>query len=60
MNAILPLGAVFGTIPAAWLSDHHGRRWAMAVGDVIVILSAIIQTASINSQPFPAHLFDQY
>ncbi|KAF5566706.1 hexose transporter [Fusarium phyllophilum] len=49
MNAILPLGAVFGTIPAAWLSDHYGRKWAMAVGDVIVILSTIIQTASINS-----------
>ena len=50
MNAILPLGAVFGTIPAAWISDHYGRRWAMAVGDIIVILSTVIQTASINSQ----------
>jgi MFS family permease len=49
MNAILPLGAVFGTVPAAWISDHHSRRWAMAVGDVIVILSTIIQTTSINS-----------
>lgn len=50
MNAILPLGAVFGTVPAAWISDHYGRRWAMAVGDIIVILSTVIQTASINSQ----------
>ncbi|RKL43272.1 hypothetical protein BFJ72_g4685 [Fusarium proliferatum] len=57
MNAILPLGAVFGTIPAAWISDHHGRRWAMAVGDVIVILSTIIQTASINTPMYMASRF---
>jgi MFS family permease len=50
MNAILPLGAVFGAVPAAWISDHYGRRWAMAVGDIIVILSTIIQAASINSK----------
>ncbi|KAF4417220.1 hexose transporter [Fusarium acutatum] len=57
MNAILPLGAVFGTIPAAWLSDHHGRRWAMAVGDVIVILSTVIQTARINTPMYMASRF---
>ncbi|KAL6354023.1 hypothetical protein LRP88_12654 [Fusarium phalaenopsidis] len=49
MNAILPLGAVFGTVPAAWASDHHGRRWAMVVGDIIVIIATVIQTASINT-----------
>ncbi|KXJ88658.1 general substrate transporter [Microdochium bolleyi] len=48
MNAILPLGAVFGTIPAAWISDHYGRRWTMLVGDVIMIISSIIQTFSVN------------
>lgn len=53
MTAILPLGAVFGALPAAWVSDNHGRRWAMFVGDVIMILASAIQTASINSA-FPA------
>ncbi|CAF3592852.1 unnamed protein product [Fusarium graminearum] len=57
MNAILPLGAVFGTVPAAWISDHYGRRWAMAVGDIIVILSTIIQTASINTGMYMASQF---
>ncbi|CAF3544528.1 hypothetical protein SNK05_013134 [Fusarium graminearum] len=57
MNAILPLGAVFGTVPAAWISDHYGRRWAMAVGDIIVILSTIIQTASINTGMYMASRF---
>lgn len=56
MNAILPLGAVFGTLPAAWVSDHYGRRMAMLVGDIIMILSSIIQTASINSQSLAKHL----
>ncbi|PVH98502.1 general substrate transporter [Periconia macrospinosa] len=48
MNAILPLGAVFGTWPAAWISDRYGRRWSMGIGDMIMIIGAIIQTASMN------------
>lgn len=50
MNAILPLGAVFGTPLAAWIPDRYGRRMAMLVGDVIMIISSIIQTVSINSK----------
>ncbi|KAL5627116.1 hypothetical protein FOBRF1_001459 [Fusarium oxysporum] len=57
LNAILPLGAVFGTNPAAWLSDDYGRRWAMVVGDIIVILSTVIQTASINTPMYMASRF---
>ncbi|KXJ96351.1 general substrate transporter [Microdochium bolleyi] len=52
MNAILPLGAVFGIPLAAWISDHYGRRWAMSIGDIIMIIGAIIQTASINMAMF--------
>ncbi|KAH7039885.1 general substrate transporter [Microdochium trichocladiopsis] len=52
MNAILPLGAVFGIPLAAWVSDNYGRRWAMTVGDAIMIIGAIIQTASINMAMF--------
>ncbi|CAG9991017.1 unnamed protein product [Clonostachys byssicola] len=50
MNAILPLGAVFGIPLAAYISDHYGRRWAMTAGDIIMIIGAIIQTSSINSE----------
>ncbi|KAH6967150.1 hypothetical protein EDB82DRAFT_562962 [Fusarium venenatum] len=57
MNAILPLGAVFGTVPAAWISDHYGRRWAMVAGDIVVILSTILQTASINTGMYMASRF---
>ncbi|KAH8169687.1 sugar transporter domain-containing protein [Sarocladium implicatum] len=57
MNAILPLGAVFGTPLAAWVSDHYGRRWAMLVGDVIMIISAVIQTLSINTAMYMASRF---
>lgn len=49
MNAILPLSAVFGAIPAAFISDHNGRRYAMTMGDLIMILAAALQTASMNS-----------
>ncbi|KAH8900914.1 general substrate transporter [Thozetella sp. PMI_491] len=52
MNAILPLGAVFGTPGAAWISDRYGRRWAMTVGDIIMIIGAAIQTGSINIAMF--------
>ncbi|KAH7323281.1 general substrate transporter [Stachybotrys elegans] len=52
MNAILPLGAVFATWPAAFLSDRYGRRISMAVGDIIVIIGAVIQTASMNIAMF--------
>lgn len=50
MNAILPLGSVFGTPLAAFVSDRYGRRWAMTVGDLIMIAGAAIQTGSINSR----------
>ena len=50
MNAILPLGAVFGIPLAAWISDNYGRRWAMTIGDIIMIVGAVIQTASVNSK----------
>lgn len=51
LNAILPLGAVFGAFPAAYISDRWGRRWAMTVGDIIMIVGAALQTGSINSKP---------
>ncbi|KAH6697372.1 general substrate transporter [Plectosphaerella plurivora] len=57
MNAVLPLGAVFGTYPAAWLSDKYGRRWAMCAGDVIMIIASIVQTASMNTAMYMASRF---
>ncbi|KAL2067678.1 hypothetical protein VTL71DRAFT_15774 [Oculimacula yallundae] len=57
MNAILPLGAVFGTIPAAFISDRWGRKWAMCVGDIIMILASAVQTASLNTAMYMASRF---
>lgn len=50
MNAVLPLGAVFGAIPAAWICDRYGRRVALMTGDVIMLVAAALQTASLNGQ----------
>lgn len=55
MNAVLPLGAVFGAVPAAWVSDRYGRRCALVVGDVIMLAATALQTASLNGQ-YPLRL----
>lgn len=48
MSAVYSLGAICALPAVAWVTDSLGRRNAILLGSVIMIIGAIIQTAAQN------------
>ncbi|EEB95546.1 hypothetical protein MPER_05466, partial [Moniliophthora perniciosa FA553] len=52
MNGLQTVTSFDTFIP--WVSDHLGRRWAIIIGSVIMMIGAAIQAAAQNFAMFPA------
>ncbi|KAF9266151.1 hexose transporter [Marasmius fiardii PR-910] len=52
MSAIYSLGAIVVLPVVPWVSDHWGRRWAIVVGSILMIIGAAIQAAAVNFAMF--------
>ncbi|ESK94080.1 hexose transporter [Moniliophthora roreri MCA 2997] len=52
MSAIYSLGAIIVLPVVPWVSDHLGRRWAIIVGSIIMMIGAAIQAAAQNFAMF--------
>ncbi|KAL0950346.1 hypothetical protein HGRIS_010314 [Hohenbuehelia grisea] len=48
MSAMYSLGAIAALPIVPWIADHLGRRNAIVFGSVLMIIGAVIQTASQN------------
>lgn len=46
ISAAYPLGGLIGIFPAPWIADKFGRRAAIAVGALLIIIGGVIQTAT--------------
>ena len=51
-NAIQSIGAIVGLPLAPFLSDRFGRRGALVIGDAVMLIGVILQTASQNVAMF--------
>ena len=45
-------GGVFGAFIQGWISNKWGRKWSIAVGCVVIIISAALLTSSVNPAMF--------
>ncbi|KAK7029379.1 hypothetical protein VNI00_014633 [Paramarasmius palmivorus] len=52
MSAIYSLGAIIVLPAVPWVSDHLGRRWAIILGSIIMMMGAAIQAAAQNFAMF--------
>ncbi|KAJ8455127.1 hypothetical protein ONZ45_g19042 [Pleurotus djamor] len=52
MSAMYSLGAIAALPFVPWVADTLGRRWAIILGSIIMIIGAVIQTASQNFAMF--------
>ncbi|KAL0576590.1 hypothetical protein V5O48_005383 [Marasmius crinis-equi] len=52
MSAIYSLGAMVVLPFVPWVSDHWGRRWAIILGSVLMIIGAALQAAAVNFAMF--------
>ncbi|KAG7097495.1 hypothetical protein E1B28_004837 [Marasmius oreades] len=52
MSAIYSLGAIVVLPFVPWVSDHWGRRWAIIVGSMLMVIGAAIQAAAVNFAMF--------
>ena len=48
MSAIYSLGAIVVLPVVPWVSDNWGRRWAIVLGSVLMVIGAAIQAAAQN------------
>ncbi|ORX38165.1 general substrate transporter [Kockovaella imperatae] len=51
-NAIQSIGGIVGLPLAPYLSERFGRRGALAIGDAVMLIGVILQTASQNVAMF--------
>jgi len=47
-NAIQSIGGIVGLPLAPFLNDRFGRRWALFVGNVVILIGVALQTAAQN------------
>jgi len=47
-NAIQSIGGIVGLPLAPYLNDRLGRRWALFIGDVVMLVGVALQTAAQN------------
>jgi MFS family permease len=52
MSAAYSLGAIIALPAVPYVNDEWGRRRAILFGSFIMIIGAIIQTASQNCEPY--------
>ncbi|CCX14373.1 Similar to Lactose permease; acc. no. P07921 [Pyronema omphalodes CBS 100304] len=57
MNSIYSLGALSMMIFVPWVNDRYGRKASIVVGNIIMVLGAVLQTASVNLGMFLAARF---
>jgi hypothetical protein len=50
MNSIYSLGALSMMISVPWVNDRYGRKASIVVGNIIMVLGAVLQTASVNRE----------
>jgi len=48
MSASYSLGAIVSLPLVPYITDYFGRRWAIILGSILMIIGSIIQTASQN------------
>jgi MFS family permease len=52
MNALYYAGGVFGSFLAGWTCDRLGRKPSVAMGNLVVLISGALLTASVNPAMF--------
>jgi MFS family permease len=48
MNALFYAGGVFGSFLAGYICNTLGRRWSVAIGNMILLVTGGLLTASVN------------
>lgn len=56
-SGILSLGSLIALPVVPYIADGFGRRWGICVGATIMILSVVLQSASVNFRMFIAARF---
>ena len=44
--AIYSVGSIIGSLVAAFISDHFGRRWGMFSGSSVIIIGAVLEASA--------------
>jgi MFS family permease len=57
MNALYYAGGIFGSFLAGWTSNTYGRKFSAALGNILVLISGALLTASVNPGMFIAFRF---
>ncbi|KAI5805156.1 MFS transporter [Geopyxis carbonaria] len=57
MNSIYSLGALSMMVFVPWVNDRFGRRRSIIVGSIIMVIGAVLQTASVHLGMFLAARF---
>lgn len=52
INALYYAGGAVGSFVSGWMCDSQGRKWTVATGNVLVLISAALLTASVNPAMF--------
>ncbi|KPI40804.1 Sugar transporter STL1 [Cyphellophora attinorum] len=52
MNSLFQAGAFFGSILINVIGDHYGRKWTIAVANVLLVLSGALMAGSVNIAMF--------
>lgn len=53
MNSIYSLGALSMMVFVPWVNDRYGRKMSIIVGNVIMLVGAILQACSVNRESIP-------
>jgi MFS family permease len=57
MNALYYAGGIFGSFLAGWTSNTYGRKFSAALGNILLLISGALLTASVNPGMFIAFRF---
>lgn len=52
MNALFYTGGVFGSFCAGWSNKRFGRKFSVGLGNVLLVISGALMTASVNPAMF--------
>ncbi|KAH8802545.1 general substrate transporter [Xylogone sp. PMI_703] len=52
MNALYYAGGIFGSFLAGWTSNRFGRKFSAIIGNVLLLISGALLTASVNPAMF--------
>lgn len=51
-NAIQSIGGIVGLPLAPWLNDKYGRRMALFLGNIVIVIGVALQTGAQNVAMF--------